>query len=44
MGDSKDILNPNYVTPETLESERARFADRPLVQTLFYDIWFDAYF
>ena len=27
-----------------MESERAKYADRPLVQTLFYDIWFDAYF
>lgn len=44
MGDKEDILNPNYVTNETLSLERERFADRPLVQNIFYDEWFPAYF
>lgn len=44
MGDKVDILRPNYVTKETLEEERERYSDRPLVQQLFYDEWFKAYF
>jgi hypothetical protein len=44
MGDKEDILRLNYVTNETLAQERERYADRPLVQQLFFDRWFPAYF
>jgi len=44
MGDKEDILRPNFVSKENLAKERERYADRPLVQKLFFDIWFEAYF
>jgi hypothetical protein len=44
MGDKENILRLNYVTNETLAKERERYADRPLVQQLFFDRWFPAYF
>jgi len=44
FSDKEDILRPNYVTKDTIASERARYSDRPLVQWLFYDIWFPEYF
>jgi hypothetical protein len=32
------------VTKETLASERERYADRPMVQKMWFDLYFNAYF
>lgn len=44
FGDKDDIEKPNYISRETFEEERERFSDRPLVQKIYYDIWFKEYF
>lgn len=44
FSDQEDILRPNYVTADTLAAERERYADQPLVQQLYHDIWFKEYF
>jgi len=44
LNDRNDILSPNYVTKDTIQYYRKKYAGRPLVQSMLFDQWFPEYF